>query len=403
MRLAACVAAMFLALAASAASMAQTAGKFIVAVGDVKLVGKDGNARTAERGSELREGDTIVTGANGLAQLRLQDNSLISVRANTEMKLDKFAFAGETDSNASLFISLAKGGLRSITGLIGKANRAGYRINTPVATIGIRGTDHEPFYIPPNLAKLGTPGTYDKVNSGMTVIQAKQGPAINVTINQVAYVPLSGAAPVILPSVPAFFKQELAVPDPQARKAPATDSAPAADTGTAGSDTAAAPAAAGAGDASVKAKAAVATTPLTAVRAVATPIDKTLGPATSVIQATPLSAVGTDPATLKATTILDVTPAAASKLQATPLSASALSTSTVQQFKATAISPITTVTPITPVSPITTVSPLTTVLPILVSPLTTVTPMTTVTPTTTLTPLSTTPSLLQTAPLLKVP
>lgn len=241
-RFVACGVAFLVALCAACPALAQTAGKFLVSVGDVKLVGKDGKARTAERGGELLEGDTIVTGANSLAQIRLQDNGLISVRPNTEMKLDKFAFAGADDRKATLLISLVKGGLRSITGLIGKAHREGYKISTASATIGIRGTDHEPFYIPPGQTALGTPGTYDKVNSGMTFVQGRQGNPVDVTINQVAFVPVTGAQPVILPSIPSFFKQDLVVPDPQSRKAPAGDSTTdtasgkGADTRSAGTD-----------------------------------------------------------------------------------------------------------------------------------------------------------------------
>lgn len=241
-RFAACGVVFLLAVSAACPALAQTAGKFLVSVGDVKLVGKDGKTRTAERGGELLEGDTIVTGANSLAQIRLQDNGLISVRPNTEMKLDKFAFAGADDRKATLLISLVKGGLRSITGLIGKAHREGYKISTASATIGIRGTDHEPFFIPPGQTALGTPGTYDKVNSGMTFVQGRQGNPVDVTINQVAFVPVTGAQPVILPSIPSFFKQDLPVPDPQSRKTPAgesqtdTASGKGADTRAAGVD-----------------------------------------------------------------------------------------------------------------------------------------------------------------------
>lgn len=303
------------ALCAAFPALAQTAGKFLVAVGEVKLIGKDGKTRAAARGGELLEGDTIVTGANSLAQIRLQDNGLLSVRPNTEMKLDKFSFAGADDRKATLLISLVQGGLRSITGLIGKAHREGYKISTATATIGIRGTDHEPFFIPPGQTALGTPGTYDKVNSGMTFIQGRQGNPIDVSINQVAFVPVTGAQPVILPSVPSFYKQDLLVPDPQSRRAPAGDSS--METATAkGTDT------------TVKSLSTSALTPLdskaTTSTVLTTPLTATVSPTTSTLSTTVLQPT----TSTLSTTVQPVT--------------STLSTTVVQPVTTTVTSPVTT-------------------------------------------------------------
>ncbi len=362
-RLAATGAAFLLSICAAFPALAQTAGKFLVTVGEVKVVGKDGKPRAVERGGELLEGDTIMTGANSLAQVRLQDNGLISVRPNTEMKLDKFAFAGADDRKATLLISLVKGGLRSITGLIGKAHREGYKISTATATIGIRGTDHEPFYIPPNQAALGTPGTYDKVNSGMTFVQGRQGNPLDVTINQVAFVPVTGAAPVILPSVPQFYKQDLAVPDPQARKAPSSDTPSKTDAdGSRSTETVKTVKSVDSVDiikstdtrtlstlrtdvldTSIKTKTDVGTTALT-------PIDRTVTPVTSTVQTTltPINTV-TTPIT---TTVLQTTPTVSTTLQTTPLTSVV---SPVVQQTTTTVAPTTT-TVLTPIT--TTVSPL---------------------------------------------
>lgn len=302
-RFTACGAVFLFALCAAFPALAQTAGKFLVAVGEVKLIGKDGKTRAAARGGELLEGDTIVTGANSLAQIRLQDNGLLSVRPNTEMKLDKFSFAGADDRKATLLISLVQGGLRSITGLIGKAHREGYKISTATATIGIRGTDHEPFFIPPGQTALGTPGTYDKVNSGMTFIQGRQGNPIDVSINQVAFVPVTGAQPVILPSVPSFYKQDLPVPDPQSRKAPAGDSSMETTTAK-GTDT------------TVKS--------LSTSTVLTTPLTATVSPTTSTLSTTVIQPT----TSTLSTTVQPVT--------------STLSTTVVQPVTTTVTSPVTT-------------------------------------------------------------
>lgn len=371
-RLSACGVVFLLAVCAAFPALAQTAGKFLVTVGDVKLVGKDGKPREAQRGGELLEGDTIVTGANSLAQIRLQDNGLLSVRPNTEMKLDKFSFAGADDRKATLLISLVQGGLRSITGLIGKAHREGYKISTATATIGIRGTDHEPFFIPPGQSALGPPGTYDKVNSGMTFVQGRQGNPIDVSINQVAFVPLTGAQPVILPSVPSFFKQDLSVPDPQSRKAPAGE-APTTDT---------------------------ATTKSTDTRTLST--DSKVLTTTTTLKSGALSTTTLTPLDTKTTTTTVLTTPLTTTVSPTT---STLSTAVIQPTTSTLSTAViqpttstlsTTVQPTTSTLSTTVVQPVTSTLSTVVQP---VTSTLTTAPTTTLQ--TTTPSLLTTTPLLK--
>jgi hypothetical protein len=363
-RLSACGVVFLLAVCAAFPALAQTAGKFLVTVGDVKLVGKDGKPRQAQRGGELLEGDTIVTGANSLAQIRLQDNGLLSVRPNTEMKLDKFSFAGADDRKATLLISLVQGGLRSITGLIGKAHREGYKISTATATIGIRGTDHEPFFIPPGQSALGTPGTYDKVNSGMTFIQGRQGNPIDVSINQVAFVPVTGAQPVILPSVPSFFKQELSVPDPQSRKAPAGDQ-PAGSTATKTTDTRTLSTDTKTLDSSLLLKTDSLTTTSLA------PLDtKTT---TTTVLTTPLTTTVSPTTSTLSTTVIQPTTSTLSTTVIQPTT-STLSTTVLQPTTSTlstAIQPVTTTLTTAPTTSTTTLSPTTTLQTTLPSLLTT--------------------------------
>ena len=62
-------------------------------------------------------------------------------RPNTEFKVEDYHFSGQADGSEKGFFKLVKGSLRAITGLIGKSNKQAWRMNTPVATIGIRGTE----------------------------------------------------------------------------------------------------------------------------------------------------------------------------------------------------------------------------------------------------------------------
>ena len=100
---------------------------------------------------------------------------------------------------------LLEGGFRSLTGWIGKYNRNSYTVRTPNATIGIRGTDHEPYVIPKGSSE-GDAGTYDKVNEGGSFIQTAAGRA-DVAPNQAGFVPHDkNARPRILKDVPGHFR-----------------------------------------------------------------------------------------------------------------------------------------------------------------------------------------------------
>jgi hypothetical protein len=224
----------FLAAAVGAAwAQSGAAAQFLVVVGDVRILGGDGSQRIAARAGALREGDTIVTGPTGLAQLRLADGGSLMIRADTEMKLDRFAYAGKDDRSARMLVPLLKGGFRSITGLIGQLNRDGYRITTPSATIGIRGTDHEPFVQiepPAGVRASVEPGTYDFVRQGETSIRNRQGVTQIVNANQVGFVPFApGAAPRVLTTIPPIYLPERLRPQPGAPGAPSTPSPMAPD------------------------------------------------------------------------------------------------------------------------------------------------------------------------------
>jgi hypothetical protein len=183
------------------------AGKIDSFEGEVRISSKSGE-RAAEAGLDLKEGYTIRTGANAWALLEMNDGATITVRPGTQTRIETYRYApdGAASENRST-IALVKGALRVITGMIGQTNRQGYSISTPTATIGIRGTDHEPSYYPPGDADLAgqPPGTYDKVNAGETVIRNPQG-EVAVQPGRSAFVHHKpGVAPQLLTREPEFY------------------------------------------------------------------------------------------------------------------------------------------------------------------------------------------------------
>lgn len=130
-----------------ACSVAAGAARLDFVSGSVTSLSAVGVARPLLRGMELTAGDSVRTGADGRVQLRFADGAMVSLQPNSEFRLDDYRFSGGNDGQDRGFFSLLKGGLRTITGLIGRYNPSAYRVKTSVATIGIRGTEYTLSYL----------------------------------------------------------------------------------------------------------------------------------------------------------------------------------------------------------------------------------------------------------------
>lgn len=143
------------------------------AVGGVSALAADGQERALTKGAEINAGDTIQT-VDGRAQLRFSDGGYISLQPNTRFKVEEYTFNGKADGSEKGFFSLVKGGLRAITGAIGHTNKNTYRVNTPVATIGIRGTEYLAQYDTELLVKVGDGAVYLLNNNGDLILYKGQ-------------------------------------------------------------------------------------------------------------------------------------------------------------------------------------------------------------------------------------
>ena len=115
------------------------AGKVEFASGGATIQGADGSSKVMTKGMEINQGDTILTGA-GRAQVKFSDGGYISFQPNTQFKIEEYNYNGKQDGSERGFFRLVQGGLRALTGFVGRENRPNYRMATPVATIGIRGS-----------------------------------------------------------------------------------------------------------------------------------------------------------------------------------------------------------------------------------------------------------------------
>ena len=152
---------LFTALVLPLMAQAQTpAAQVVLVTGSAKV-----GARALSAGNKVNVGETIVTGPNSYANLKFADGGRILLRPNTEFTVEAYNYTAAPAAAApaqavsgakpaaipppapvvgqTAFFRLVRGGFRAISGLIGKADQQAYRVTTPVATIGIRGTDYE--------------------------------------------------------------------------------------------------------------------------------------------------------------------------------------------------------------------------------------------------------------------
>ncbi len=116
------------------------AGRVVFVEGAVSAQAADGTLRLLGTGAEVAVGDRIRTGSRSHALLEFDDGSKVTVRPGSVFVVERYRHGG--DRGEALF-ALLKGGLRALTGAISKLRPDAFQVRTPVATLGIRGTEFD--------------------------------------------------------------------------------------------------------------------------------------------------------------------------------------------------------------------------------------------------------------------
>ena len=126
-------------------AVAQEASSEDNVIGRVKTVSGDANIITgnethpADLGSAVFQGDILETGVDGSLGVVFSDESRISLGPDTSLTVDEYVF--EPKQNEGSFLSrMTRGSLLYVSGLIAKIKPESAAVETPVGTIGIRGT-----------------------------------------------------------------------------------------------------------------------------------------------------------------------------------------------------------------------------------------------------------------------
>ena len=197
-----------LALATSTAN--EPLGKTLLAQGSIQAE-RSGAKQALKRLSPVYRTDVIRSGKDSSAQFRMIDDAYLDLYENSELRLHEYQFKAD-GQRGSVIMELISGGLRTISGAIGKQNKSDYQLKTPTATIGIRGTFYE--------VSLTKEGMYLAAWKGGITIKTHSG-ACNTALGigqqaNFAFVTRQGQCELLTEAPPIFTRK---APKPKAKDA----------------------------------------------------------------------------------------------------------------------------------------------------------------------------------------
>jgi hypothetical protein len=202
-------------LAASCSvALAASAGTVQHLSGTLSAQNPDGSVRILSQKSEVNPGQVVTTQRDSYAQINFTDGSSMTMRPNTQMKIENYEFSEARPEADNAFFRLLKGGLRTVTGLVGKrGNQDAYRIGTATATIGIRGSSNDIVDCTQggeagNSCEKVDKGVYMTTYTGSYIMQNEGGSQI-IGPGEFGFARDATSAPQVLPKDPGLNLAEL--------------------------------------------------------------------------------------------------------------------------------------------------------------------------------------------------
>jgi hypothetical protein len=126
------------------AEAGKVAGRVIRLRGNLTMRTRGATERPLLKGSSVYEGDILETGQKSMAVLVFRDNSRVTLQAETSFKVERYQYHAKKTDN--IFFRMFKGGLRVFTGMVVRRNARNFKIGTPTAVVGVRGTGFDLLY-----------------------------------------------------------------------------------------------------------------------------------------------------------------------------------------------------------------------------------------------------------------
>lgn len=142
-------------------------GQVSLLIGQAWVVRADGTQQPLQRGSAIRVGDRVETAANGHVHMRFIDNAAVSVRPESVLHVQAYQYDAQNPKSNEVRLRVDKGVSRSISGAATDLDKTRFRLNTPIAAIGVRGTDF--------IVQTGPTGVRATVSDGTIIVSALGG------------------------------------------------------------------------------------------------------------------------------------------------------------------------------------------------------------------------------------
>ncbi|MBI5625797.1 MAG: FecR domain-containing protein [Nitrosomonadales bacterium] len=190
-------------------ALPQVVGRVMLVQGEMSAKEENGKVRKLVIGAPVYEGDKLMTGNNSYAVVAFRDEGRVSLQESTVFYVERFKYNKDaSEENAAL--KLLKGGVRVVTGLIGRTNHDNYQFKVSGATIGIRGTGFDAWCNGPCASGATNPGaTQDNPLDGAgvyvwagEVLLVTPGGSFMVAIQQAAIIARETGRPVPVIAIP---------------------------------------------------------------------------------------------------------------------------------------------------------------------------------------------------------
>jgi len=122
------------------ANTVQASAKLVAPLGEIAAVDASGQRRRLVDGAAIYPGETVETGQGSRGVLAFRDDSRLTLGSATRFKLDSFVYDAKNPADGRFLVSLLRGSVRALTGLIARSNNRNVGFATATATVGIRGT-----------------------------------------------------------------------------------------------------------------------------------------------------------------------------------------------------------------------------------------------------------------------
>jgi hypothetical protein len=129
---------LLLALAFSSAAIAASSGSVTHLSGTLSVTKPDGSVRILSQKSRIESGDTLSTERDSYAQVEFADGARLTLKPNTSVTIERFAYAEEKPQEDAFFYTLLKGGMRAVAGVVAERSAERYQVRTAGGTVGLR-------------------------------------------------------------------------------------------------------------------------------------------------------------------------------------------------------------------------------------------------------------------------